>query len=87
MNKLLVALLVLILSGCTDNMRARNFGGSMKVDLKPGFKLVNVTWKDEQLWTLERETKDGEKPETFHFREKASFGMLEGEVVIVEHAK
>lgn len=31
--------------GCTENQRAKNFGGNINYTLPSGAKLVNVTWK------------------------------------------
>ena len=70
---------------CTENSRAKNFGGNAKLDLPTGEKLVLVTWKDDALWTLTRDMKSDEVAETYKFKEKSSLGMLEGSYTIIEH--
>jgi hypothetical protein len=70
--------------GCTDNIRARNFGGTANLDLPPNQKLVNVTWKEDDIWYLTRPMRDDELAETYSFQESSSFGMLEGTVKIHE---
>jgi hypothetical protein len=48
-------------------------------------KLVNVTWKEGELWYLTRQMKQGEVAETYTFNEKSSFGLIEGTVIITEN--
>jgi hypothetical protein len=76
---------VSLAAGCTENSRARRFGGDMTIALEPGEDLVNVTFKDDQLWLLTRRRPPGEAPDTSHFVERSSFGLLEGKITIVEH--
>ena len=74
------------MSGCTENNIARRWGGTMKVELKEGERLVNVTWKgnaDSSLWVLTK--KDSTiPPSTYKFEEKSAFGVIEGTVLIIE---
>lgn len=74
--------LTLSLVGCTDNDRARNYGGTSTINLKPGARVVNVTWKDVDLWILTKQ--DTTKPTSYSFKEKSSLGILEGEIIINE---
>ena len=70
--------------GCTDNTRARHFGGTETVVLTSGDKLVNVTWKENSLWVLTRKMRAEEQPETYSFSEKSGWGILEGQLIIKE---
>jgi hypothetical protein len=83
-SKLLVVCMLAVLASCTENQRAKEFGGTAKVELPAGTKLVTATWKEEQLWYLVRPAKEGEKPETLTLYESSSFGVLEGKVIFVE---
>lgn len=83
-SKLAILILAAMLIGCTDNQRARSAGGAMTVTLPPGQKLVNATWKNEQLWYLTRPAFVTESPETLTFKEKSSFGLMEGSVLFKE---
>ena len=74
----------LTFNGCTDNQAVKGWGGTMTIDLPPGQKLVNVTWKQAQLWYLTRPAKAGETPETLTFKEKSNYGMIEGTVIFKE---
>ena len=74
MRKILLCLVVLIasLTSCTENQRARQFGGTITIELPPGEKLVMATWKEtfkDMFGKKAIETNPGpkseEKPETF----------------------
>jgi len=81
------ALVALLLAGCTENERARSFGGSADVRLPPGQKLVTATWKENAaLWLLTRPARPGEEPEVLTFQESSSYGLVEGTVRIHERA-
>lgn len=80
----LVAVMALALPGCTDNQRARALGGTATKKLPPNMKLVNVTWKNADMWVLYRPMYPGEKAETYSFQEESNWGVLEGTVNIVE---
>lgn len=81
----LLIILSFVLTGCTENERARSLGGTMTIDLPAGQKLINATWKETQLWYLTRPSKNDEKPEVLTFKESSSYGVMEGKVVFREH--
>lgn len=89
-NRGLIVMLVLVgllgigAGACTSQQRAKEFGGSAKIQLPPGKKLVNVTWKETQLWYLTRDMLPSESPQSYTFQESSSFGLLEGTVTLVE---
>lgn len=84
--KLLLAAITLSLglASCTENQRAKQWGGSASIDLPVNTKLVSVTWKDANLWYITRPMRSDEKAETYQFREESNFGALEGLYVIKE---
>lgn len=83
---LLIAMMtVTILSGCQST--ARNWGGTVKIELDPGQKLEMITWKGDSLWYLTRPMRAGEEAETHTFNESSEFGVLEGTVIVIESAK
>ena len=85
MKKLILVLIVLFtLSSCTQNQRAKSFGGNATIILEKGKKLEVVTWKNAQLWYLVRDRREGEPIETYEFIEDSSFGVMEGKVIIKE---
>ena len=76
---------LLTMLSCTENQRARSFGGTEVINLEEGVRLVNVTWKGKNgsdLWILTK--KDTTVATTYYFNEKSSFGVLEGQVIINE---
>ncbi len=77
-------LFAVVLSACTENSRARNFGGSGTIAVPCGQKVVNATWKETNLWYLTRPMREGEVPETYSFSESSQFGVLEGAMTIKE---
>lgn len=81
---LLLTCMALVVNSCTDNQRAKVWGGKMSISLEPNQKLMNVTWKDGDMWILTRQMKPDDQPETYKFFEKSTFGVMEGEVTIVE---
>lgn len=86
MIKHLLLISALTMCGCTENTRARNFGGTMNVDVEKGQKVINVTWKGESdLWILTRPMHTNEVAETFTFQENTRFGILNGKVVLKEN--
>lgn len=75
--------LMTTLYGCTENTRARVYGGTQTIELEPGKRLVNVTWKEgSDLWILTKV--DTTKPTTYQFQEKSNMGVWEGKVIIKE---
>lgn len=71
-------------SGCTENDRAKSFGGSFTVQLPKDKKLVTATWKNSDFWYLVRDMREGEYPETYNFQEVSNFGILQGSITLVE---
>ena len=77
----LFSALVLMLSATSCNYFARKMGGTQNIELNPGEKFVNVTFKDNDIWVL---VKDTTKSKTYIFKEYSNLGVLEGQVIITE---
>ena len=85
MKKVLaIALVAISLASCTENSRVKSFGGEGTLNLPKGQKLVNVTWKESELWYLTRPMDSTDVPETYKFQEESSYGVMEGTYNIVE---
>ncbi len=69
---------VIGLSSCTDNARARRWGGTEELKLKTNEVVLNVTWKENQMWICTKDTTTN----VVYFREKSSWGVMEGTVII-----
>ena len=87
MKKLICAILsimmVLAMAGC-GNTLTKNFGGVTTIHLANNQKLENITWKDDSLWVLTRPMRADEEAETYTYKQHSNFGVIEGEVTIVE---
>ena len=80
---LIIAMIVCcIFTGC--HYTTKYYGGEMTIELEPGQKLEEITWKDDDLWILSRPMREGEQPETHMFYEKSEWGVFEGTVTVVE---
>ena len=80
----LIAVMMMTLVSCTENSRVKNFGGQGTINLPQGRKLVNVTWKETEIWYLTRPMDSSDVAETYRFQEQSSWGMIEGVYNIVE---
>jgi len=81
---LVLAVIVLALSSCTENARAKKWGGSMTIEVPVGNKVTNITWKNGDLWYSYRPFQEGESPVTQYFVEESNFGIMEGTVKFIE---
>lgn len=89
MKKIIVSLaiaVVVVLScvSCTQQYRARNFGGNMTITLQPGEKLMMATWKDDNLFYLTEPMEEDYVPKTKILHESSSFGVMETTIKFVE---
>lgn len=86
MKRIIIAafLACVVLCGCTENQRSRNFGGTQTIDLPKGTKLVTGSWKEHDLWYLTRPMRADETPETSEMIESSSFGVMQGKVIFKE---
>jgi len=82
-----IMLAVFMLVSCTSNQMARKWGGKTTIELEPGQKLIEATWKNDNLWYLTEDMEEGYVPKTKTFKEDSNYGCLEGSVVFVESKK
>lgn len=78
MNKILIGIGLLTAFSCTDNSRARNWGGTEEIQLKENHTLLGVTWKENNMWILTKDT----VTDINYFKEKSNWGTLEGTIII-----
>ena len=85
MKKVFLAVLMgVMVTSCTENERVKAWGGKGTINLPKGKKLVNVTWKETQIWYLTRNMDSNDVAETYEFHEESSYGVIEGTYKIVE---
>lgn len=82
---ILLSIMTIGLTGCQGI--AKNYGGDISLELEAGLKLEEITWKDNSLWYLTRPMREDELPETHVFRQSSEWGIFEGTVTVIEHAK
>lgn len=84
MKGLLLVLPLVFMVSCTEQSRARSFGGEVKIELPKNEKLLNATWKETDLFYLTEPMDSNYMPKTKKFRESSSFGVMETEVIFIE---
>jgi hypothetical protein len=85
MKKLILIIVALIcMCSCTEQIRTRQFGGEMTINLPAGQELMMVTWKDNELFYLTRPMSDDYIPVKKTFQESSSWGVMESTVYFVE---
>ncbi len=81
---LVLVLLIGLTFSCTQNQRAKKYGGTATIELPKETKLIEATWKNDDLWFLYRKRRVDEPIETYVFKEESSFGVIEGKVIFKE---
>lgn len=85
MKKLFLSIMLgVMVTSCTENNRVKNWGGEGTINLPKGQKLVNVTWKETEVWYLTRTMDSNDVAETYQFQEESSWGVMEGTYTIIE---
>jgi hypothetical protein len=85
MKKVFLAILMgVMVTSCTENERVKAWGGEGTINLPKGKKLVNVTWKETQIWYLTKDMDSNDVAETYEFHEESSYGVIEGTYKIIE---
>lgn len=85
-TKLLLAIVAgtLVLGSCTENSRARRYGGTMTVDLPAGTKFLGAQWKGDELWYTYTMRKPSEAPSESTMMEDTRFGLIVGKIIFKE---
>ena len=84
MKKLVVILLMFLCLTSCDQSITRTMGGTTKIELEPGEKLVEATWKGDDIWYLVEPMDSDYVPKTKTFKESSRIGVLEGKVIFYE---
>ena len=81
---LLSLLTILSFSSCTEQERARNFGGKIEIEVPAGYKVTSATWKESELFYFMEPMEEGYVPTEKKFVENSCYGFWESEVVFKE---
>lgn len=77
-------LTILSFSSCTEQYRARNFGGKIEIEVPKGYKVTSATWKEAELFYFLEPMEEGYVPKEKKFVENSSYGIWESEVTFKE---
>ena len=84
MKKFIFALMLCLCLTSCDQSITRTMGGTTKIELEPGEKLVEATWKGDDIWYLVEPMDSDYVPKTKTFKESSRIGVLEGNVIFYE---
>jgi hypothetical protein len=84
-NLVLILFVTAIFAGCTEQSRAKKWGGDAVIDLPVCQKLFDLTWKGSDLWYATHEMGPNDTVENYTFAEKSSWGLMEGTVTFREY--
>ena len=76
--------ITMTIMSCTDNQKARIYGGTQTIHLESGQRLINATWKQDNLWFITEPMDSDYVPKTKTFHESSNFGVWQGSVVFIE---
>ena len=79
-----IFVIILMLVSCTQNSRAKKYGGTATIDAPCGMMVGNITWKGSDLWYSYIPMPEGYKPQIHTFQEVSSLGVIEGKYIIKE---
>lgn len=83
MKKLLICLIALCAISC-ENYTTRKWGGTMTINVEPGYKVTNATFKDDEVWYFVEPMEANYTPKQKKFVEKSMYGALEGTIIFNE---
>lgn len=67
---------VILLTSCTENSRAKRFGGTVHLKVPNNCVVITATWKETNLWVLYKDTVTNK----VFLLEDSQFGLMNGRV-------
>ena len=83
MKKILICLVALCAISC-ENYTTRKLGGTMTINVEPGYKVTNATFKEDEIWYFIEPMDNSYTPKQKKLVEKSKYGALEGEIIFNE---
>ena len=83
MKKILICLAALVAVSC-ENYTTKHFGGTMTINVEPGYKVTNATFKNDEIWYFIEPMDSAYIPLQKKLVEKSMYGAFEGEIVFNE---
>lgn len=84
MKKFLFVLLTICLFTSCEQYVSYKLGGNITINLAPGERLIEATWKKSDLWYLVEPMDSDYEPKVKVFKESSLYGVLEGSVTFIE---
>ena len=67
-----------------ENYTTKHWGGTMTINVEPGYKVTSATFKNEEIWYFVEPMDSNYTPSQKKFIEKSMFGTLEGTIIFNE---
>lgn len=83
MKKILICLIAILAVSC-ENYTTKHWGGTMTIDVEPGYKVTSATFKNEEIWYFVEPMDSTYVPAQKKLVEKSMFGALEGTIIFNE---
>ena len=85
MKKILFIIAAIALfSSCTEQERARMYGGNTTISVPVGYKVTSATWKENDIFYFIEPMEADYTPKEKVFVESSSWGVLESKVTFIE---
>ena len=81
---LFVLITIICLTSCSQSI-SRNFGGTTTIKLQPGEKLIEATWKEDDIWYLVEPMDSTYVPKVKTLKESSVMGIMKGQVIFIEN--
>ena len=81
---LFIIISVVFFSSCTEQIRARQFGGNIDIDVPAGYKVTSATWKECNLFYFIEPMEEGYEPKEKMFIENSAYGVMESQITFKE---
>ena len=83
MKKILICLAAIAAVSC-ENYTTRKWGGTMTINVEPGYKVTNATFKVDEVWYFVEPMDSEYVPKRKKFVEKSMYGTFEGTIIFNE---
>lgn len=83
MKKILICLVAILAVSC-DNYTTKHWGGTMTIDVEPGYKVTSATFKTDEIWYFVEPMDANYTPAQKKLVEKSMYGALEGTIIFNE---
>ena len=79
----LIALCSVCMVSC-ENYTTKHWGGTMTINVEPGYKVTSATFKDDEIWYFVEPMDSDYTPKEKKLVEKSKYGALEGTIIFNE---